>query len=115
MLAPLAGRTLLRGPAAGESHAQILEDFPYLEADNIAACLLYAARGASSIRTSQLDADDAAIFAVARTGRAAVVVTKDDDCVEHVERYGSLASCARWPHPLESACSSMHALDGLYE
>ncbi len=30
--------------AAGESHAQILEDYPYLEADDIAACLLYAAR-----------------------------------------------------------------------
>ena len=30
--------------ASGESHSQILEDFPYLEADDIAACLLYAAR-----------------------------------------------------------------------
>jgi uncharacterized protein (DUF433 family) len=30
--------------AAGESHEQILADFPYLEADDIAACLLYAAR-----------------------------------------------------------------------
>ena len=30
--------------AAGESHQQILADFPYLEADDIAACLLYAAR-----------------------------------------------------------------------
>ncbi len=30
--------------AAGESYAQILEDYPYLEADDIAACLLYAAR-----------------------------------------------------------------------
>ena len=30
--------------AAGESHQQILTDFPYLEADDIAACLLYAAR-----------------------------------------------------------------------
>lgn len=30
--------------AAGESHAQILRDYPYLEADDIAACLLYAAR-----------------------------------------------------------------------
>jgi uncharacterized protein (DUF433 family) len=30
--------------AAGESQAQILEDYPYLEADDIAACLLYAAR-----------------------------------------------------------------------
>jgi len=30
--------------ATGESHAQILEDYPYLEADDIAACLLYAAR-----------------------------------------------------------------------
>ena len=30
--------------AAGESHAQILEDYPYLEAEDIAACLLYAAR-----------------------------------------------------------------------
>ncbi len=30
--------------AAGESNAQILEEYPYLEADDIAACLLYAAR-----------------------------------------------------------------------
>ena len=30
--------------AAGESKEQILEDFPDLEADDIAACLLYAAR-----------------------------------------------------------------------
>ncbi len=30
--------------AAGDSQAQILEDFPYLEADDISACLLYAAR-----------------------------------------------------------------------
>jgi uncharacterized protein (DUF433 family) len=30
--------------AAGESQAQILSDYPYLEADDIAACLLYAAR-----------------------------------------------------------------------
>ncbi len=30
--------------AAGDSQAQILEDYPYLEADDIAACLLYAAR-----------------------------------------------------------------------
>lgn len=30
--------------AAGASQAQILEDYPYLEADDIAACLLYAAR-----------------------------------------------------------------------
>ena len=30
--------------AAGECQAQILEDYPYLEADDIAACLLYAAR-----------------------------------------------------------------------
>ena len=30
--------------AAGESHEQILTDFPYLEADDIAARLLYAAR-----------------------------------------------------------------------
>ncbi|WP_353267366.1 DUF433 domain-containing protein, partial [Gemmatimonas sp.] len=30
--------------AAGESQAQILEDYPYLESDDIAACLLYAAR-----------------------------------------------------------------------
>ena len=30
--------------AAGESKEQILEDFPNLEADDIAACLLYAAR-----------------------------------------------------------------------
>lgn len=30
--------------AAGESREQILSDFPYLEADDIAACLLYAAR-----------------------------------------------------------------------
>ncbi len=29
--------------AAGESHADILEDFPYLEAEDIAACLEYAA------------------------------------------------------------------------
>ncbi|WP_434479435.1 DUF433 domain-containing protein [Gemmatimonas sp.] len=30
--------------AAGESQAQILEDYPYLESEDIAACLLYAAR-----------------------------------------------------------------------
>ena len=30
--------------AAGESKEQILEDFPDLETDDIAACLLYAAR-----------------------------------------------------------------------
>jgi uncharacterized protein (DUF433 family) len=30
--------------AAGDSKEQILEDFSYLEADDIAACLLYAAR-----------------------------------------------------------------------
>ena len=30
--------------AAGETSAQILADYPYLEADDIAACLLYAAR-----------------------------------------------------------------------
>lgn len=36
----------------------------------------------------QLDADDPAIFAAARSGRAAIVVTKDDDFVELVERLG---------------------------
>ncbi len=36
----------------------------------------------------QLGADDSAIFAAARAGRAAVVVTKDDDFVELVERLG---------------------------
>ena len=36
----------------------------------------------------QLDVDDPAIFAAARAGRAAVVVTKDDDFVELVERHG---------------------------
>lgn len=36
----------------------------------------------------QLAADDSAIFAAARAGRAAVVVTKDDDFVELVERLG---------------------------
>jgi len=30
--------------AAGDSKEQILEDFSYLEADDIAACLLFAAR-----------------------------------------------------------------------
>ncbi len=30
--------------AAGESREQILEDYPYLEADDITASLLYAAR-----------------------------------------------------------------------
>lgn len=30
--------------AAGETHEQILIDYPYLEADDIAASLLYAAR-----------------------------------------------------------------------
>jgi uncharacterized protein (DUF433 family) len=30
--------------AAGESHEQILADYPYLEPDDIAASLLYAAR-----------------------------------------------------------------------
>jgi predicted nuclease of predicted toxin-antitoxin system len=36
----------------------------------------------------QLAADDPAIFAAARAGRAAIVVTKDDDFVELVERLG---------------------------
>ena len=31
--------------AAGASEAEILQDYPYLERDDIAACLLYAARG----------------------------------------------------------------------
>lgn len=30
--------------AAGESPARILEDYPYLEPDDVRACLLYAAR-----------------------------------------------------------------------
>ena len=30
--------------AAGESPGQILEEYPYLEAEDIAACLRYAAR-----------------------------------------------------------------------
>lgn len=30
--------------AAGETSEQILADYPYLEADDVAACLLYAAR-----------------------------------------------------------------------
>lgn len=30
--------------AAGASHEEILADYPYLEPDDIAACLLYAAR-----------------------------------------------------------------------
>ncbi len=30
--------------AAGAPEAEILDDFPYLEHDDIAACLLYAAR-----------------------------------------------------------------------
>lgn len=30
--------------AAGETPAQILEEYPYLEAEDIAACLQYAAR-----------------------------------------------------------------------
>ncbi len=30
--------------AAGQSQAEILADFPYLEPQDIAACLLYAAR-----------------------------------------------------------------------
>jgi uncharacterized protein (DUF433 family) len=30
--------------AAGASHAEILEDYPYLEAEDIRACLSYAAR-----------------------------------------------------------------------
>jgi len=30
--------------AAGESVAQILAEYPYLEAEDISACLLYAAR-----------------------------------------------------------------------
>ena len=32
--------------AAGASHAEILEDYPYLEADDITACLLFAAEQA---------------------------------------------------------------------
>jgi uncharacterized protein (DUF433 family) len=30
--------------AAGATEAEILEDYPYLEREDIAACLLYAAR-----------------------------------------------------------------------
>jgi uncharacterized protein (DUF433 family) len=30
--------------AAGASHAEILEDYPYIQADDIRACLIYAAR-----------------------------------------------------------------------
>lgn len=30
--------------AAGQTQAEILADFPYLEPDDIAACLMYAAR-----------------------------------------------------------------------
>lgn len=30
--------------AAGESNERVLADFPYLEAEDISACLLYAAR-----------------------------------------------------------------------
>jgi uncharacterized protein (DUF433 family) len=30
--------------AAGQTAAEILSDYPYLEADDISACLLYAAR-----------------------------------------------------------------------
>ncbi len=33
--------------AAGMSHAEILEDYPFLEAEDINACLAYAARMAS--------------------------------------------------------------------
>jgi predicted nuclease of predicted toxin-antitoxin system len=36
----------------------------------------------------QLEADDSEIFSAARTGRAAVLVTKDDDFVQLVERLG---------------------------
>ena len=39
-------------------------------------------------QVEQLEADDPAIFAEARSGRAAVVLTKDDDFVELVERLG---------------------------
>jgi uncharacterized protein (DUF433 family) len=31
-------------PAAGESHSEILRNYPYLEPEDIAACLRYAAR-----------------------------------------------------------------------
>ena len=52
---PYGGRPCIRGVrvrvidvlellVAGETSAQILADYPYLEADDIAACLLYAAR-----------------------------------------------------------------------
>ena len=30
--------------AAGQTHAEILADYPYLESDDIVACLRYAAR-----------------------------------------------------------------------
>jgi uncharacterized protein (DUF433 family) len=35
---------VLQQLAAGDTAEQILADFPFLEADDIAACLLYAAR-----------------------------------------------------------------------
>lgn len=37
-------RDVLELLAAGESHEQILADYPYLEAEDITAVLLYAAR-----------------------------------------------------------------------
>jgi uncharacterized protein (DUF433 family) len=39
---------LLELLAAGMSHKEILEDYPYLEEDDIRACLLYAASMANS-------------------------------------------------------------------
>ncbi len=36
----------------------------------------------------QLSADDPVIFAAARSGRADIVVTKDDDFVQLIERHG---------------------------
>lgn len=39
---------LLELLAAGMTHEEILEDYPYLEQEDIVACLLYAARMANT-------------------------------------------------------------------
>jgi uncharacterized protein (DUF433 family) len=55
--------------AAGVPEAEILEDYPYLIADDIRACLEYAATVLSHARGSRFDAADTAIDPCALVGK----------------------------------------------
>jgi uncharacterized protein (DUF433 family) len=43
--------------AVGHSHESVLEDFPWLEREDIQACLLYAARMVSNERIEPVEAE----------------------------------------------------------